>query len=886
MSKSHSFSPRHAFAALALIVAPTLAAAQGATQGTVTGRITDAETQRPLSGAFVVIAGTQQGVAARDDGTYRILLRPGTHELRARIIGYGAIAATVNVTAGGTTTQDFALRRAVVNLGEVAVVGTRAAERTVTNAPVPIDILGQAELQSTGATEVNQVIQMLAPSFNFPRPSIADGTDHVRPSTLRGLGPDQVLVLLNGKRRHNSALVNVNGTVGRGSTGVDLNAIPLSAIDHIEILRDGAAAQYGSDAIAGVINIVLKSEPRADGSFQTGQTYAGDGDFYQVGGSKGVGSASGSFFNLAGDFHHRDYTNRANVDTVSPFFPGDLRNTDPQYRNVLRWRHGDALVNEGMATYNAGTSFANGIQFYSFGGGSLRKGDSPANFRRPNNNGTIRAFYPYGFLPHIDSKILDVSLAGGFKGLWHDWNWDLSSVYGANRFRFDVKNSNNASMGLASPRDFYAGTLIFSQHTTNLDLSRAFGHTNVATGAELRFDRYKIWAGDDASWVNGNVRVLDGPNAGAIAPAGAQSFPGFQPSDATKQVRNNVAGYLDVESHPTSIFTIGAAGRAERYSDFGSTITGKTNARLEFFPGYAVRGAIGTGFRAPSLAQEFFSSTATNFILGVPYDIKTFPVESPAAKALGATALKPEKSVNISAGFTADPVRNLSLSVDYYKIDINDRIVFSENFTTTAIRNLLAAQGFPTLGGGRFFTNAIDTRTHGLDVVARYGLGFGENGTLRLTASGNWTKTKANRTSATPTQLAGLDEVLFGQVEKTRIERGQPRRTMHYNADYSLGSWNFTAHEAYFGEVTSGTGTGTAYVEQTYKGKWITDASLGYDFARGFTLTVGGNNLFNVYPDGVIPQFSNSGVLHYPLVSPFGFNGGSYYTKLSWHPGR
>ena len=236
-----------------------------------------------------------------------------------------------------------------------------------------------------------------------------------------------------------------------------------------------------------------------------------------------------------------------------------------------------------------------------------------------------------------------------------------------------------------------------------------------------------------------------------------------------------------------------------------------------------MRGAIGTGFRAPSLAQEYFLSTATNFILGLPYDIKTFPVESPAAKALGAEALKPEKSVNLSAGLTADPVRNLSLSVDYYKIDINDRIVFSENFTGTAIQNILAAQGFPTIAGGRFFTNAIDTRTHGLDVVARYGLGFGENGTLRLTASGNWTKTKASRTSATPAQLAGLDEVLFGRVEKTRIERGQPRRTMHYNADYSLGSWNFTAHEAYFGEVTSGTGTGAAYVEQTYKGKWITD---------------------------------------------------------------
>ena len=896
MSLPHLFSIRRAIAALALVVSPALAAAQGASQGTVTGRITDAQTQRPLGGAFVVIAGTQQGVSARDDGTYRILLRPGTHELRARIIGYGASVVTVNVTAGGTTTQDFALSRAVVNLSEVAVVGTRAAERTVTNAPVPIDILGQAELQSTGATEVNQVIQMLAPSFNFPRPSIADGTDHVRPSTLRGLGPDQVLVLLNGKRRHNSALVNVNGTVGRGSTGVDLNAIPLSSIDHIEILRDGAAAQYGSDAIAGVINIVLKSEPRADATFQTGQTYKGDGDYYQVGGSKGIGSASGSFVNVAGEFHHRGYTNRADVDTVSPFFAGDLRNNDPQFRNVLRWRHGDPLVNEGGAFYNAGTTLSNGIQLYSFGGGSLRKGDSPANFRRPNG-GTpagatvIRKFYPYGFLPHIDSRILDISIAGGAKGVFHDWNYDLSSVYGGNRFRFDVRNSNNASLGEATPTDFYAGTLLFSQHTTNFDISRAvgmggLGDVNVASGAELRFDRYKIWAGDDASWENGGVPIIDGPNAGGIAATGAQSFPGFQPSDAVNEIRNNVAGYLDLESHPTSRFTIGAAGRAERYSDFGSTFTGKTNARVEFVPGYAIRGAIGTGFRAPSLAQEFFSSTATNFIGGVPFDIKTFPVESPGGKALGAEALKPEKSLNVSAGLTADPVRNLSLTVDYYKININDRIVFSENFTTPAIRALLAAQGFPSLGGGRFFTNAIDTRTKGLDVVARYGFGFGTTGTLRLTAGGNWTKTEAKRTSATPSQLTGLDAVLFGPIEKTRIERGQPRRTLHFNADYTAGAWNFTAHEAYFGAVTAATTVGTTYVEQGYKGRWITDANLGYNFARGLTLSIGGNNLFDVYPDHVIPAFSNSGVLRYPLISPWGFNGGSYYTKLSWHPGR
>jgi iron complex outermembrane recepter protein len=877
----------------AAVLTPTAASAQNASLGTVTGKVTDGASGRGLSGAYVVIVGSQQGVVTAEDGSYRILLRPGTHDLRARLIGFGSVNATVTVTAGGQTNQDFVLPKTVVNLGEVAVVGTRAQERSVTTAPVPVDVVGAAELQSAGVTETNQAIQMLAPSFNFPRPSIADGSDHVRPATLRGLGPDQVLVLVNGKRRYQSALVNVNGTVGRGSAGVDLNAIPLSSIDRIEILRDGAAAQYGSDAIAGVMNIVLKSEPRSDATVVAGQTYKGDGETLQAGGSFGLGTAQGSFLNFSGDVRHRGYTNRADADTTSQFFAGDARNTSPQYDNKIRWRQGDALVNEGGGFYNGGMTLGSGIQLYSFGGASYRHGDSPANFRRYNNNGTIRSIYPEGFLPHIESAIWDMSVAGGAKGVWNDWSWDLSSVYGGNRFRYDVTNSDNASLGNASPRDFYAGTMIFTQHTTNLDLTRTMdvgmmSHVTVAGGAELRYDRYKIWAGDNASWVNGNVRIIDGPNAGGLAPAGAQGFPGFQPGDATSAIRNNEAGYLDVEGTVGRAFTWGGAARAERYSDFGSQVTGKVQARVEFAPGYAIRGAIGNGFRAPSLQQEYFSSTATNFIGGVPYDIKTFRPNSAVAAALGAQPLKPEKSVNTSIGLTAEPTRNFSITADGYIIDISDRIVFSDNFITQAFRDTLRNRNpdFATIGGGRFFTNAIDTKTKGLDVVARYGMGFGTAGTLRLTGGANWTKTEATKTLATPQQLSGLDAVLFGPIEKTRIERGQPRRTIHLNGDYDVGNWIFTAHEAYFGTVTAATTVSGVYVEQGYKGKWITDASLSYRLPGSTKLTVGGNNIFNVYPDAVIPGFSNGGVLRYPLVSPWGFNGGYYYTKLAWTPGR
>jgi iron complex outermembrane receptor protein len=486
-----------------------------------------------------------------------------------------------------------------------------------------------------------------------------------------------------------------------------------------------------------------------------------------------------------------------------------------------------------------------------------------------------------------------MSIAGGAKGLWKDWSWDLSSVYGGNRFRYDVTNSDNASLGTASPSDFYAGTMIFTQHTTNLDITRTMdvgmlSQVTVAGGAELRFDRYKIWAGDNASWVNGNVRIIDGPNAGGLAPAGAQGFPGFQPGDATDAIRNNEAWYLDIEGKMGRAFTWGGAARAERYSDFGSQVTGKVQARVEFAPGYAVRGAVGNGFRAPSLQQEYFSSTATNFIGGVPYDIKTFRPNSAVAAALGAQPLKPEKSVNTSIGLTAEPTRNFSITADGYIINISDRIVFSDNFITQAFRDTLRNRNpdFATIGGGRFFTNAIDTKTRGLDVVARYGMSFGAAGTLRLTGGANWTKTEATKTLATPQQLSGLDAVLFGPIEKTRIERGQPRRTIHLNGDYDVGNWIFTAHQAYFGTVTSATTFAGAYVEQGYKGKWITDASLSYRLPGSAKLTFGGNNIFNVFPDPVIPAFSNAGVLRYPLVSPWGFNGGYYYTKLAWTPGR
>lgn len=347
-----------------------------------------------------------------------------------------------------------------------------------------------------------------------------------------------------------------------------------------------------------------------------------------------------------------------------------------------------------------------------------REGEAAGFFRRPLDNRTVRAIYPLGFLPLIGSEIWDGSGALGARGTLGGFRYDLSSVYGRNSFRFDVRNSANVSLGAESPTEFYAGTLNFDQFTTNLDLVRELElgmaePVSVAFGAEYRRDGYGIEAGDEASYSNGGVPVLDGPNAGQIAPIGAQVFPGFRSSDAKDVSRSNVAGYVDVEITPIAPLLVEFAARAENYTDFGSTLDGKLAARYELTKGAAVRGAIGTGFRAPSLAQSFFSSTATNFIGGVPFDIRTFPAGSREAAVLGARPLQPEESVNYSAGIALDPTRALSLTVDVYRIDIDGRIVFSENFTGTRIQTLFQNAGFTGVTGGRFFTNAIDTRTQG-----------------------------------------------------------------------------------------------------------------------------------------------------------------------------
>ncbi|MBL8961949.1 MAG: TonB-dependent receptor, partial [Gemmatimonadetes bacterium] len=826
-------------AALLALTATTTVAAQD--RGTLSGRVTDAGSSAPLQAATISITGTGFGASTRADGSYRVSLPPGRYEVRARLLGYEAQRDTIQVTSGGSVTKDFALTKGVTNLEQVVVTGTRQQNRTVVEAAVPIDVLTTKDLKMSGRTETAQIIQMLAPSFNFPRATIADGTDHVRPASLRGLGPDQLLVLVNGKRRHTSALVNVNAT-GRGSTGVDLNAIPASAIERIEVLRDGAAAQYGSDAIAGVINVILKSNAQTEFGTTIGQTAEGDGTVSQFSASQTLKLFGDGYLSLSGEFRFRDSTNRSLPDTRQMYFAGDPRNNNPARQT--HWQ-GDAKTTDYGAFFNFGKPLSSSAELYAFGGMTLRDGKSAGFFRRPLDDRTVRAIHPDGFLPQITSDIIDYSIGGGMKGAKRGWNYDLSSIFGYNQFQFGVINSNNASMGTRSPTDFDAGGFDFNQWTTNVDVQRQKSFSflpnpvSVALGAELRREQYTIFQGDSASWIDGGVRVLDGPNAGARAAAGSQVFPGFRPSDEVNESRLNVAAYVDLETSLHKRWTLGIAGRAENYSDFGAATTGKIATRFELTPSVALRGALATGFRAPSLTQSWFSSTATNFTGTPPVAVenKTFPVGTPVATLLGASELEAETSVNVSYGLTWSPTKSFTFSTDFYRIDVDDRVVLTGNMINATTRTLLSNNGFSGVGGARYFTNAIDTRTDGVDIVANYGVALTRNNTLRLGLAYNNNVTRVTYVKPTPAELATLGEALFDRSERVRYERGQPRSNFRLTSDHQWKWLNSVFQLQRVGSLVTVGSVTNIFQDQTFTPKWIADANVNIDVHRQLTVT-------------------------------------------------
>ncbi|HEX4853447.1 TonB-dependent receptor [Arenimonas sp.] len=771
-------------------------------------------------------------------------------------------------TAPEETPDETALLDAVI------VTGTRVADRTVAESTAPIDILTPEALTATGTPELATALSRALPSLNFPRPAINDGTDTVRPAQLRGLSPDHVLVLVNGKRYHPGSLVNVNGSQGRSSSPVDLNTIPISAISRVEVLRDGASAQYGSDAIAGVINIVLKgSDSGGSVNARYGQYSAGDGEIAQVGADAGFALGADGFLHLSAQVGQQNQTDRAR-----PFIGTPGPTTPPL--GVVVQRQGDPEVDYGSLTFNGEVALGEVFSFYGTGIYTERDALSNGFFRPAGDARNIPAIYPNGFLPQINNVSTDTHLGFGVRGtLANGTSVDVSYTYGTNELTFDILNTLNRSLGPTSPTEFYAGALEVEQDVFNLDFSNQLDWglaypVTLSYGAEWRQDSFTQSPGEPLSYALGTFANIPG----------AQVFPGFRPSDGGSFDRRNVSVYAGVEGEVTERLSLGVAARYEDYTDFGTTSNWKLSSRYEFNRAVAVRATVSTGFRAPSLQQQYFQSTATNFIGGVPFDIATLRVNNPAAIALGAEPLRAEESTNASIGLVLQPAEGLYVTIDAYQIEVDDRITLSENLTSTAVRNYLNANGFPGLGGGRYFTNAIDTTTRGVDIVGTYAWQL-QDSTLDLTLGYNYNKTDIDRVAANPAALTAIDPTAlrFGRVELARFEVGAPRDKLVAGGVWKTGAFEFAATATRYGEFTVLFGNNPADTsrDQTYGAEWTLDLSASYTHER-WRFTLGADNVLDSYPDEVLFANSTSGQLPYSGSSPFGFNGAYLYANASY----
>ncbi len=796
------------------------------------------------------------------------------------------------------------------NLGTVAVVGTRGKYRTVNDAPVPVDILEAEDLERTGATELGRAIQALAPSFNFSSSSISDGTDALRPATLRGLGPDQTLVLINGKRRHTSALIHVNTSVGRGTAGTDINAIPISAVERVEVLRDGAAAVYGSDAIAGVINIVLKSNP-SDREVTTywGQTYEGDGDTTVGNLNLGVPLGEDGVFHFTYEYRDRGNTNRAGLTGAVQYPLLDDGSFDPREYTFNRrnFRIGDADSRQNVVAMNSEISFGSGT-WYAFATYSNRKNQSAGFYRRANQtNRTVLEIYPDGFLPLINTNIEDWNLNTGYK--WSTeggWDYDLHMGVGHNSFNFYISNSLNASFGPQSPTEADAGTLKLGLFQMTFDASRPVsigGHdANFAWGLEYRRDKYKIVPGEPVSYEDGGAI---NPRTGEAYAPGFQVFRGFSPNNYVSEERNNKAFYVDLESNVTDQLLLTGALRHENYSDFGGTTIGKLGFKYDVNLNLAFRGAINTGFRAPSMQQLYFNSISTQFVSDpnnpggglIAQERGTFRNDSEIARLLGIPQLKEEESTNYSLGFVYTTPNDVTVSVDLYRIDIKDRIVISGAFSPSNAPAATAIFDQLNITAAQFFINAGDTTTQGVDVVvSKNGIAITDEWDWDTTFAANWTNTDVTVSVQAPDLLAGLEDVIFTSQDRSIIEEWQPNSHVSWTNVFSKGNWDITLRGNYYGEYTIQEGNGD---RQTFSGKFLADLMFTYNFEDyPLTVSVGANNLFDTYPDknrigqargGRIVDADGTVIVDSPGVftysrraAPFGFNGGFYFVTANY----
>jgi iron complex outermembrane recepter protein len=817
-----------------------------------------------------------------------------------------ALAAATAACAGvPAVAQEQRQLRAIE---EVVVTGTRVANRTNLDTSSPVDVITSDSLRQSGTTELNQALAQVVPSFNFPRPGLADGTDTIRPATLRGLAPDQTLVLVNSKRRHTASLVNVNGTVGRGSAAVDLNTVPMAIVDRIEVLRDGAAAQYGSDAIAGVINLRLR-EAREGGEFGAsfgrrntkvttnsavtpvaGATWPQpeqssrrekDGDTLELSAWRGFSLGTAGFLTIAGEYKDAERTERGGFDVRQqyPRLPGG--EFDPREQNFDRYNHwyGDPDLEQWTLFVNSGYDLGNGVSLYGWASYQNREATSAGFYRRALDDRNVIEVHPNGFLPLINPEVEDYSIAGGATWNVGEWDLDASLVYGYNSMDFTISNTVNRSLGAASGTIFDAGGFDADQITFNVSGVRGFDvgmHSplNVAVGVEARREGYSISAGEPDSWRNGGVLLNGSPTA-----SGAQVFPGFRPSNEVDKNRRAVGAFVDLEGEVTEQLLLTAAVRLEDYSDFGSAVAGKASARYDFNDNFSIRGTVQNGFRAPSLQQQYFTATSTNFIDGVPFDITTFPATSDVAAALGALPLDAEESVNFSLGFVVR-AGGLNLTVDAYRIEIDDRIVLSENLTQANVRQYLEGLGFIAIGGGRFFLNGVDTVTKGVDVVANYPIDTNGFGYFDLTLAANFNTTDVKRVPITD-ELAALDPAptLFGRVNILTFEEGTPKDKLTASVNWNLERFGATLRGVRYGEVLS-PGTSAA-TDLELQAKWVVDLEGRMDVTENFRLALGVDNVFDVYPTRSPAALNGTGATPYSNLAPFGRNGRHLYGRLT-----
>ena len=956
----------------------------------VSGVVTD-DTKGPLPGTTILVKGTTKGTTSDADGKYSIMAKSG-ETLQFSYVGLQTqnikvTGSTVNVTliGSGETLQD------------VVILGSRNTARTVTESAVPIDVISMKDIASQGPqVNLNQILNMVAPSFTSNTTTVADGTDHIDPAQLRGLGPDQVLVLVNGKRRHTSSLVNINGSPGRGSVGTDLNAIPAFAIERIEVLRDGASAQYGSDAIAGVINInVKKATNKLDVAIFGGSNFSKNANDHR-GGNDGnnaqidlnYGTSLGkekSFINATASFQLRGQTSRAKDATGTLFNAfnaveqrateagtninalwGNIGNT-PNSAQILTAIHTyapqvgyftaaqqssilaantisamqsalnfDATDGElayrkldrsnfnmkvGQSSLESAQFFLNGaypinenLELYAFGGTSHRTGQAEGFYRRPNQSRAYTALYPNGFLPEIHSTINDISAAAGLRGkLFKTWNFDLSNTFGKNSFDYNIENTVNATLRENSPTEFDAGGLAFSQNTTNFDLTRKFDKLNVAFGSEYRHENYQIIAGVPDSYnqydINGNVasglpsenNLLPTDFYGATRPGGAQVFPGFRPANAIDNGRNSIALYTDLEYDVTDKWLLNGALRFENYSDFGNTINYKLATRYKLTDNINLRGAVSTGFRAPSLHQIYFNSTSTLFTNGVPSEVGTFSNDSQVAKLLGIPQLKQEESQSASVGFTAKiPEAKITLTADAYIVRIDDRVVLTDQFVanTPQLVTLFNQAGANKAG---FFANAIDTESKGIDIVISHKANVGNGLTLKTDLSGTFSSTKrvGSIHASKILEDAGQINSYYSESSRVYLQEAVPRVKANLTNSITVKKFDFFLRNVYFGQVTDpntadANGDGvvntavvngkTVAVEHPVWGaKVITDLSVGYNFMKNAKIVVGANNIFDVYPDENLEALKSSNQFTYSRnVSQFGQNGRFLFARVSF----